>query len=241
MSLDFSRRAHTPELMDTAHCEFETFRDCLADLERVNVLTLAYRPTIAFLDRLASDDRLPRHRPIRILDVGSGYGDMLRRIDRWGRRRALPLDLTGIDLNPWSACAARQASTPDSAITWQTCDLFDFEPAQEVDLIVSSLFAHHLDDSALVRFLTWMERTAGIGWFVNDLHRHPIPYWFFRAASRLMGMHRFVQNDGPVSITRAFVRNDWRILLDRAGIQPGSVHTDWWMPFRLCVSRVQPR
>src|SRR6202000_2883376 len=34
--LDFSRRASTPELMDTEVTGFEEFRACLADLERVN-------------------------------------------------------------------------------------------------------------------------------------------------------------------------------------------------------------
>ena len=44
-----------------------------------------------------------------ILDVGSGYGDMLRLIDRWARARSLDVRLLGLDRNPWAARAAERA------------------------------------------------------------------------------------------------------------------------------------
>lgn len=235
---DFSRRASTPELMDTEACGFETFRDCLVDLAGVNRLSLAYRPTLSFLEDLRRSGRWPRGRPLAIVDVGSGYGDMLRQIDRWAERRGVAVELTGVDLNPWSARAAQQATAADRPIRWVTADLFDHRPGQ-VDVVLSSLFAHHLDDGALVRFLAHMEATARIGWFVNDLHRHPLPYLFFRGFSRLMRWHRFVQHDGPVSISRAFVAADWRRLLAAAGIPANEVQIAWRFPFRLCVSRVR--
>lgn len=236
--VDFSRRASTPELMDTEECGFETFRDCLVDLAGVNRLSLAYRPTLAFLEGLRRSGRWPRERPLAIVDVGSGYGDMLRQIDRWAGRRGMAVDLTGVDLNPWSARAAREATRPTRPIRWVTADVFDHRQG-EVDVVVSSLFAHHLEDSLLVQFLAHMERTARIGWFVNDLHRHPLPYHFFRRFSQLMGWHRFVQHDGPVSISRAFTAADWRRLLAAASIPADGVEVAWRFPFRLCVSRVR--
>ena len=92
--------------MDSDETDFETFRDCLVDLSRVNQLTFAYRPTLRFFETLARCGLLPRDRTIAIIDVGSGYGDMLRKIDGWAQGRGLRVDLTGVDLNPWSARAA---------------------------------------------------------------------------------------------------------------------------------------
>ena len=43
---DFSRRSTATELMDTEPTSFEEFDGYLRDLERINVLTLAYRPTL---------------------------------------------------------------------------------------------------------------------------------------------------------------------------------------------------
>ena len=227
--------------MDTEPCGFETFRDCLVDLARVNRMTLAYRPTLAFLVSLEKADLLPRDRPLRIVDVASGYGDMLRRIAAWASGRGIAVDLTGIDLNPWSTRAASEATPAELGITWINSDIFDYSAEGRADLILSSLFTHHLDDAALIRFLAWMEATASLGWFVNDLHRHALPYAVFSRASRAMRMHRFVQHDGPVSIARSFVVDDWRRLLAAAGIPPGAAEIHWWMPFRLCVSRVRGR
>lgn len=234
---DFSRRATTPELMDTEACDFPTFRDCLVDLARVNRLTLAYRPTLGFLDRLADAGRLPDDRPLRILDVGSGYGDMLREIFAWSRRRGIDVVMEGVDLNPWSARAAHEATPAEIPVTWRTGDAFAQSTSPPADIVISSLFTHHLDDAAIVRFLSWMEATARMGWFVNDLHRHPLPYHVFARASRVLGMHRFVQHDGPVSIARSFRKKDWLRFLDEAGVPVDAVEIAWWTPFRLCVSR----
>jgi len=236
---DLSRRATATEWMDTVACGFDDYRACLRDLERVNRLTLAYRPTLRFLDRLADRGSLPRDRPARLLDVGCGYGDMVRRIDRWAERRGIPVDLLGVDHDPRAAQAAAAATPPGRPIRWITADCLSFRPAPPVDVVVSSLFAHHLDDAALIRFLAWMESAAAVGWFVSDLHRDPLAYLGFSAWSRLARWHRFVRHDGPLSIARAFRRADWRRYLAAAGIPEDAVAIAWTMPFRLCVARVR--
>jgi SAM-dependent methyltransferase len=239
MTPDFSRRNNLVELMDSDETDFETFRDCLVDLTRVNQLTLSYRPTLRFLERLAEQGRLPTQRAISIIDVGSGYGDMLRKIDRWAARRGLKTELIGIDRNPWSAKAAQAATPPGRPIRFLTADIFEFQPSRPIDIVVSSLFTHHLDETSLVRFLSWMEANARIGWFVNDLHRHPIPFHFFRLFSWALRFHDFVRHDGPISIARAFDFSDWRKLVAAAGIPASEAEIRWLFPFRLCVSRVR--
>jgi SAM-dependent methyltransferase len=238
-AVDFSRRATTPELMDAADVPEADYRACLRDLETVNRLTLAYRPTLHFLDGLARGRRCPNDRPLRIVDVGCGGGDMLRRIRSWAARRGLDVALTGLDRDARAIAAAR-AATADAEIDWHTGAFEDLPDVTPVDLVVSSLFCHHLDDAALLAFLRWMERRAAIGWFVNDLHRHPLPHAVFRAWSRAAGWHRFVRHDGPVSITRAFVAADWRAALRQGGLPDHTASIRWHMPFRLCVSRVRP-
>jgi 2-polyprenyl-3-methyl-5-hydroxy-6-metoxy-1,4-benzoquinol methylase len=232
--LDFSHRADTPEWMDGDDIDYETFRGCLVDLAKVNRWTLAYRPTLGFLSRLHRQGLWPESRPMTILDVGSGHGDMLRVIGRWAARRGLAVTLMGLDRNPWSARAARETPGSDGVL-WLTEDLFDHQGG--ADVVISSLFTHHLDDASLVRFLEWQEVNARIGWFVNDLLRHPFSYHGFGLLAGLMRWHPFVRHDGPVSIRRAFVAQDWRRLLAKAGVSQARVEP--WFPFRLCVSRVR--
>ena len=244
-ALDFKRRSSEPELMDDPSVGYEQFQSCLVELARVNRLSLAHRATLDFLDqlvgriggRVAPGEAAPGRPPLHIVDVGSGYGDLLRCIRAWSLRRGVPVSLTGVDLNPWSRRAALEASGPDCPIEWVTADALSFEPASAIDVVVSSLFTHHLRDPQIERFLQWMERSARVAWFVNDLHRHPLPYHVFKHTARLAGFHPFVQHDGPISIARAFRVEDWRRLIVAAGLEPSSVQIRWRFPFRLTVAR----
>ncbi|AXC49479.1 methyltransferase domain-containing protein [Paracoccus suum] len=236
MARDLSRRSNEPELMDGEDVDYETLRGCLQDLARVNVLSLGHRPTLALLDTLRHGGRLPADRPLAVLDVGSGYGDLLRAVDRWAARRGVPVRLTGLDLSPWSARAACEVPGSDT-IRWETGDVFDY--AGRADVVVSSLFTHHLDDALVTRFLRWMEDRASVGWFINDLHRHRLSHAAFGPLAAALRMHPFVRHDGPVSIARAFVPEDWRRLIHAAGIPSGEVRIQRWFPFRLCLSRIK--
>jgi len=236
-ALDFSGRNALSELMDSNDTDFTTFRACLVDLSKVNRLTLAYGPTLQFFERLTICGRLPQDRTISIVDVGSGSGDMLRKIDFWAARRGFKVDLVGVDLNPWSAQTAQDLTGTGRPIRFITANIFDYLPAKPVDIVISSLFTHHLSDSSVIEFLAWMEAKARIGWFVNDLHRHVLPYHLFRALSRALRFHEFVQHDGPVSIARAFSAADWNRLLETANVPAADIRRRF--PFRLCVSRVK--
>ncbi len=232
-TLDFTHRAdlaQCPEWMDEP-CSYEHWLACIGDLAQVNRLTFAARPTLAWLRRFAG-------RSLHIVDVGFGGGDTLRRVERWAQQTKTPVRLTGIDLNPYAARAAQSLTPPrGSRIEWITGDAFSVTLPQPPDLIVSSLFTHHLPHAELIQFLQWMEREARVGWFINDLERARTPYHLFRALAWAMRWHPFVRHDGPVSIRRAFTRDDWRQYLQEAGLADRPVELQSWKPARLCVAR----
>jgi hypothetical protein len=210
---------------------------CLADLAVINTLTLARRPTMAWLARALAE--APPGARFTLLDVAYGQGDLLRAVAAWAKHRGLEADLVGIDLHPGSEAAARAATPTGVAIEYRTADVFGFEPDRPIDLVVSSLFAHHLDGEAVPAFLGFMERTAQRGWFVNDLHRHAFAYYGFRALARLAGWRPLVRHDGAVSVARSFRRDDWEWAVTAAGLDPAGVAIDRRFPFRLCVGRLK--
>lgn len=233
--IDFSRRVsprELPELMD-GDCSYEDFRDCLRSLEKVNRWLLGYRPTLAWLKRLPQGLRGPVH----IVDVGSGGGDLLRQIASWARRRGIAVQLTGIDLNPYAARAAAESTPNELGITWLTGDAMVYRPEKPIDIVVSSLMAHHLEDEEIVALLRWMEATVKVGWFINDLERSERSSRMFGRMARVVGWHRFVRHDGPVSFRRAFREEDWVRLLAAAKVPQEAVTVEPWRPGRLCVGR----
>jgi SAM-dependent methyltransferase len=239
--VDLSRRATLIEMMDEP-CSYEDLRDCLRDIARVNRLTFAYRPTILWIEEFLAAHPSPA-RPLRIVDVGCGDGDMLRRIDVLAAKRGVPVELTGVDLNADAVRAAKEATVPvkrlQRGIQWLVGDGFSNSMTGDVDLVICSLLTHHLTDQQIVQFLLWAERTARLGWFVNDLHRKPVPYHLFRLWAQFTSWHPFVKNDGPVSIRRSFVVEDWNHLCAAAGLEPDAVSIKEYRPARLCVGRVK--
>jgi 2-polyprenyl-3-methyl-5-hydroxy-6-metoxy-1,4-benzoquinol methylase len=221
-----------PELMD-GDCSYEDFRDCLRSLEQINRWLLGYRPTLDWLKRLPHG----LHDPVHIVDVGSGGGDLLRQIAGWARRRGIAVELTGIDLNPYAARAAAESTPKELGIAWVTGDALVYQPEEPVDIVVSSLTAHHLEDCEIVALLRWMEATAQAGWFINDLERSERSCRMFGWVDRMMRWHRFVRHDGPVSFRRAFRKEDWVRLLAAAEVPQQAVTVQHWRPGRLCVGR----
>ena len=92
-------------------CSYEELRDCLRHLAWVNRLTRAHRPVMLWMERVATGaERCAHDRPLKIVDVGCGYGDMLRRIERWAGRRGVAVELVGVDVNANAVRAAREAT-----------------------------------------------------------------------------------------------------------------------------------
>ena len=223
-----AQRALGDELMDADDLPADTYVAVVRDLARVNTVTLAARPTLAFLRAHTR----PGGR-YRLLDVGYGDGDMLRRIARWGERRGVAFDLVGIDLNPRSETAARADTPAELGIDYCTGD-YDDLAGEHWDFIVSSLVAHHMTTEQLVAFLRFMDCHARVGWLVNDLHRHRFAHAGWPLLARLFRWHPIVRHDGRLSIARSYRTAEWAPLLDQAGVA-ARVFTAF--PFRLCVAQ----
>lgn len=218
--------------MDGDDVDQADFAACMVDLAIVNTVTFARGPTLAFVsEAMKHGPEVPT-----ILDVGFGAGDMLRSIAAMLRNQGRQARLIGIDLNPRSAPAAASMTSPGMEIEWRTGDAFALSAHDMPDLVISSLVTHHMSDPEIVGFLRWMEATARRGWFVNDLHRHPVAWHGFRTMAAVAHWHRFVRHDGPLSVARSFRRADWERYLAQAGVGTDA-KIRWRFPFRYCVER----
>ncbi|MGR4890444.1 methyltransferase domain-containing protein [Sphingopyxis sp. LARHCG72] len=223
------------EEMDAVDLPPDRYAKVLADLSRINGLTMAPRPTLGFLDRVRA--RGVGERPWRILDVGFGAGDMLARIAHWGERRGIALDLVGIDLNRKSeAVAAARLGTRARLITGDYRAL----AGQGWDIILSSLVTHHMTPAQRTEFLRFMEAEAARGWLVNDLHRRRLPFAGYPLLATLAWVDPIVRRDGQLSVGRSFRRAEWRAMLtDALPDTAGECSIFRSFPYRLCVERIR--
>ncbi len=217
--------------MDDPALDAGAYTEVLHDLAQVNTVTLARRPTLSFLERA-----IGKRKRFQLLDVGFGDGDMLRAIGRWAQRRGIEARLVGIDLNPRSVAAAREATSDALAIEYRAGDYADLA-GEGWDCVISSLVAHHMRRDQLIAFLRFMDREAGAGWLVNDLHRHGFAYAGWPLLAGIMRWHPIVRHDGHLSIARSYRPGEWPPLLAAAGIAGARVFRQF--PFRLCVEKLR--
>lgn len=233
----FKTRSRALEWMDVQATTFAEFHHCLRTLEKINICTLAYPPTLKWMKARFANAR-PGQK-MGIWDIGSGGGDMLRLIWKLAKSTGTPVELTGIDLHPFAERSALQSTPAEMDIVYVVSNIFDLPDDEKTDFIISSLFTHHLTDSEVVRFIRWMEEHTKGGWFINDLHRHALPYYFIKCTVRSLGLNRLVRHDAPVSVARGFTRGEWEALLKEAGVPQEAVTIRWSFPFRYSVGRVK--
>ena len=235
-SLDLEHRRDEAEWLDSADLNPADLERVLRDLANFNQMFLGHYPLLRWLDHVVRAAR--NGAPLTLVDVGCGYGDLLRAIRRWSRRRKLDLNLLGVDLNPETIRIARAATDPADRIDFQAVNIFELASTTPIDLIVSSLVTHHFSDREITEFLRLMERTARRGWAICDLQRNRFLYHFIGFASRLARFHPMITHDGQISVARSLTRVEWEQRLAEAGISPADAPIRWFL-FRFLIGRVR--
>src|ERR1700684_952592 len=123
-SRDLSRRSAEAEWLDGADASPEELAPVLRDLARFNGAMLGHWPVINWLRRATKNAR--KEKALTLVDVGCGYGDLLRAVRRWGRKRDLTIRLIGLDLNREPIRIAQAATDDADEIRYCVIDVFDF-------------------------------------------------------------------------------------------------------------------
>jgi hypothetical protein len=97
-----------------------------------------------------------------------------------------------------------------------------------------SLFTHHFADEQVVSILREMNRVARRRIFVIDLHRDPVPYFFYTTLGKLVLKNRLIRHDGALSILRSFKARELANLGKAAGLREVAVELHF--PARLVLS-----
>jgi 2-polyprenyl-3-methyl-5-hydroxy-6-metoxy-1,4-benzoquinol methylase len=222
---DFSKRSYEKELLDREGLPFPDIERNMLELDFINTWLGGHAISIRGLASFVRG-----RRRLHICEIGCGGGDNLRVLHRWCQKRGIDVRITGIDSNAHCIEVARQRWEGDNAC-WLHSDYREVSfGAEKPDILFSSLFCHHFTDPELVGQLQWMERQAQVGWFVNDLQRHPMAWYSIRLLTRWFSASYLVKNDAPLSVLRGFHRKEWEKILHQAGI--GAYSLQWKWAFR---------
>lgn len=236
MTRNLSKRNRQPEVMDSPDLPADRLTATLDGLSLVNAVTLSQR--IIWPDIKATLARNPG-RPVRILDVACGGGDFLIRLHKRARRRSLPLVLSGCDISPVAVEHARHtAQNAGTEIEFFQHDATRDPLPENYDMILCSLFLHHLDEPEAIAFLKDATAKAKDRVVVHDLIRSPLSYWFARIGTRFLLLNDICRDDGARSVEGAFTREEAKQLAHDAGLEDAVVVPKF--PFRYLIRWVRP-
>ena len=219
---DFSKRSNQTELIDRKDIPFVEIRQNLKELDFINTHLGGHTITTEGFEKLAGDKK-----DISVCEIGCGGGDNLNAIYRCCSKKNMHLKLIGVDINPYCVDYARK-NTPVDHNNFIISDYKDVDFGNDKPgIIFTSLFCHHFSDEELITMLQWMRSNSNPGFFINDLHRHPVAYYFIKLTTALFSRSRLVKNDAPVSVSKGFIKKEWKSILDKAGITGYSIQWKW--------------
>jgi 2-polyprenyl-3-methyl-5-hydroxy-6-metoxy-1,4-benzoquinol methylase len=222
---DLKTRVFDAEIMDDFDLPNSEIRPVLIRLGKVNAWFGGHNSLIKALKNF------PVSTGYSISDWGCGGGDTLIAINKWATKNKLELKLTGVDAAPAAINFAREASAGFNNIDYLQADVIDnADRIRPCDIIISSLFTHHFDDKNWIRLIKNMQLSAQKGIIITDLHRHWLLYYAIIVITHTFTRNKMVRNDGPLSVKRAFKKEELVALLKNAEID--NYNLTWHWPFR---------
>lgn len=227
--INLIQRSNQRELMDADDISFADMAHTLKELDIINRFLGGHSVTLGGVQKLIGG-----RRSVTICEIGCGGGDNLYAIDRFCKKKNIAVDFVGIDMNP-QCIAFAQKHYSRLKCRWICSDYANVDlSAGRPDIIFSSLFCHHLDNRQLGEMLMWLKQNCTTGFFINDLHRHWLPYYLIKYITRFFSRSYLVKNDACISVAKGFKRNEWKRMLIQESIIEYEIRWKW--AFRYLVT-----
>jgi SAM-dependent methyltransferase len=221
--------------MDQPGLDLAVHSQALRGLGRINRVS---RSASILWPEIAGLARTESRRPVRVLDLAAGGGDVAIALARRARRDGLDIAIEGCDISPVAVrFANRAADAAGVPVRFFPLDALNELLPTGVDIVTCSLFLHHLDGDQAFRLMRKMAGAARSTILVNDLLRSRAGYWLAWAGCRLLSRSRIIHHDGPVSVRAAFNLDEVRDLSERAGLVGARLQRRWPWRFLLSWSR----
>lgn len=220
-----------PEIMDQADLDEARHFDALRGLARIN----RWSRTAATIWKPIKQWQGEQGRPMRVLDVATGGGDVLYDLARRAQRAKLPIAFSGCDISSRAIHFAQsRAKQHGLDVEFFVADALNDLFPTGFDILISSLFLHHLSDDEAVSLLRRMRAACESMVLISDLRRTRRGLWLARYATRVLSRSPVVHTDGCRSVQNAFTNSEIIEIARQAGLQGAVVENCWPQRFLLC-------
>ena len=212
-----NQRALTPEIMDDPSLDASEHLRALDGLERINRFSFSARHVWS---KILPVIRENQNRPLRVLDIATGGGDIPISLYKMASKFGARLEFEACDISARALEFARQRADAEKAqVRFFVHDAVRNSVPEGYDIIVSSLFFHHLETAQAAKLLDGMGRMTRHSVVVNDLERGRGAWMLANVATRLLSSSHVVHVDGPLSVKAAFNLFEIRQMARDASLQ----------------------
>jgi 2-polyprenyl-3-methyl-5-hydroxy-6-metoxy-1,4-benzoquinol methylase len=220
--------------MDEPDIDPQLHRDALRGLERINTISA----TVPVIWAPVADLWRRQGTGLSLLDVACGAGDVAIGVARRARQEGVKLVVEGCDISPTAITHARaSAERADVDVRFFEHDVMKVPFGRAYDVVVCSLFLHHLDEHEAVRLLRTLGTTARWLVIVSDLDRSRLGLVLAWLGTRLLSRSPVVHVDSLRSVRAAFTRAEAATLAARADLPSWSLTSHWPCRWRLVAER----
>ncbi len=207
------------ELMDDPDCDPALLDATLRRFETINRLVSAWGTV--YRTRLAPH-LAGLGRPARVLDLGSGGGDLVLRLAALARRDGFDVEWTGADPDPRAHAIASARSTDGVRFVCTDAEAL-VGAGVRFDAVLSNHVLHHLDE--LAPFAAQSRMLASGIVLHGDIERSRLAYALYTVGVTPFAPGTLLRTDGLRSIRRSFTRPELQAALDDAAPGAWSVST----------------
>ncbi len=218
-----SQRSLEPELMDHPGINWDVHREALAGLKRINAFSQAHRPIWEAILELAQSKR-----KLKILDIATGAGDLPFMLAGKAKQGSYDFEIHACDKSTQVIQhLQKQAITLGNDINFFVLDIKNEKIPAGYDILINSLFLHHLTNQETVTFLKDLKASKPAMILVNDLVRSRAGFFLAYFGTRLLSRSSVVHDDGPQSVKAAYTISEVSKLLRETGLENAHLKTIW--------------
>ncbi len=234
----FEKRSNEQEIMDNLQLDDAELNRNLTELDRYNRLLGGTNVLLNALNTIYhKNNNYITHHKITIADLGCGSGELVKAIAAWAQENKINVELNGFDANKNIIEYANTQTTPNQQISYKVMDIFSEEFKRlSFDIITINSVTHHFSDAALVTLLKQLKQQTRLAIIINDLQRHWFSYFFTKIITKLFSFSYLAKHDAPLSVLRAFKKQEWIALLHQANIQSYRIRWAWAFRWEVIIS-----
>lgn len=225
------KRRVIPEEMDDEAIDPKDHLYALKGLARINLFSRSAHNLWPAIEALAHE--MPE-KPLHVLDIATGFGDIPISLWKKARKKGVLLEIAACDKSLQAVKFARARARDNGAqVHFFTLDIHHDEIPDGYDILISSLFLHHLQNQEAVHFLRRMAKQAKRLVLVNDLARTVPGLVLAFLGTRLLTASPIVHTDSVRSAQAAFSIPEIKKAIDEAGLCQAHVERRWPSRFLL--------